>query len=219
MVRVTRRALVTNQWAQWKQKLTLTFHFADEETQAQREVVTAPVISPGAQTPTVGSARPPSPGFGVGVPCKVLASLSFELTCFALLRYEFSKCFANVCSAFTSLCKVFLEMESHMQKGRQRIDRLCLDQWSGGTAFLTPKWDLSAEKGYCMLSYNFDKCCNKNTEITSKLYLFHWLDLIKRKLRLWEHLGHLVTSMGGTWGCTCWNLGFCFSSPCPGTGP
>ena len=96
MVRVTTRAPVTNLWTQWKQKLTLAFHFTDEETQAQREGVTAPATSPGAQTPTVGSARPPSPGFGVGVSCKVLASLSFELTCFALLRYEFSKCFAKV---------------------------------------------------------------------------------------------------------------------------
>lgn len=182
-VRVTRRALVTNLWIQWKQKLTLTFHFADEETQAQREGVTAPVTLPGAQTPTVGSAQPPSPGFGVGVSCKVLASLSFELTCFALLRYEFSKYFAKVCSAFTSLCKVFLAMESQVQKDRQRrLDRLCLGQWRGGTAFLTPKWDLQAEKGYFMLSYNFDKSYNKNTEITSRSYLFHRLDLIERKL-------------------------------------
>lgn len=72
---------VTNLWTQWKQKLTLAFHFADEETQAQRGVRTAPTASPGAQTPAVGSARPPSPGFGLESLARYLpVSLLTELT-------------------------------------------------------------------------------------------------------------------------------------------
>lgn len=65
--------------------------------------MTAPVTLCGAQTPAVGSTRPPSTWFGAGVPCKVLVDFfggrGGRAAHFVFLKYEFSKCFANLLTA------------------------------------------------------------------------------------------------------------------------
>lgn len=59
--------------------------------------MTAPVTLFGAQTPAVGSIQPLSTWFGAGVPCKVLlVNFLGGPAHFVFLKYEFSKCFANL---------------------------------------------------------------------------------------------------------------------------
>lgn len=164
--------------------------FADEETRAQREGVTAPVTSRGAPTPTVGSARPSSIRFGVGVPCKVLASLPLGPAYSALVKCGFAKCFTNIYNVFVSLFSLQVEILRSFQyfpcqdfpcsrilsaigqgmKTRQTLPGLAMER---DPFSLTPKGALEAEKEYCLLSYNFDQSCNTNKEITSRSYLFH----------------------------------------------
>lgn len=147
--------------------------------------------------PIAGSTRPSSTWFRAGVPCKVVVSLFWGPAHFLLLKYDFSKCFANLFTV-SSFLQGFPCRGCWVQKDNQgREGRLCL---RGTVFFWLPSWTLYSEKSYFLLSYDFYKSCNKYTKIMSLslISLTRLIDWKKMKLGVSEHPGHMVPSGRGT---------------------